>query len=356
MTQLDVITTPDALREIAPDWDAALVRDGGLECALTSHWLINYLEAFGTGTDARILCVRDDAGAVIGQAAFMGSKQRGMPVLSSLTNLYANRSTIVGTQAGLDAIGTWIAGQSVGLVRIGRSAPSETLHKLVPNSRVSQSYDLPVISTDTDMEAYLAAKSGNFRKSLKRAKTKHEGFRAEFLKRPQDHIDDMLSVSRKTWKFDAGTAITSDPSVQRFFTGLATAGPETGPVQPVLLLIYDEADQPVAFAFMLLFNAVLFGLKLGHDPDISDRYPGFAILNVLTQYAFEQDEVALIDLDAVGPHGEYKVRWATEMRHLENVVGFPNTAAGFVGRGAWTMRGWLRDVKAAAKSKTERTG
>lgn len=341
MSSLSVISEPEELGEIAQDWDESLVRNGIRDCSLTSHWIINFLNAFNVGERARILCARDSSGTIIGQAAFYLSRKAGICVLNSLTNDYANRSSIALAGDAHVIIGDWIRQQRVGFIRAGRFTPSKATHALFPNPKVSRGYNLPVIATETSFDAFLSDRSRNFRKSLKRANAKQERLRIETVDRPQDRVEDMLTVSRTTWKFDEGTAIASNASIQNFYAGIANANREPGHTQPMLFLIYDERDQPVAFLMGLIFNNVLFALKMGYDPRISDCFPGFALLQCITKFSFERDDVSMIDLDAVGAHGDYKTRWATETRELENIIGFPNSPLGLLSRSLWTTKQFL---------------
>ncbi len=341
MTGLRVISRPEDMDEIAGDWDEALIRNGVQDCSLTSHWIVNFLRAFDVGDRARILCVRDGAGRIVGQAAFCLSRTARLRALNALTNDYANRSPVAVSDAARDVIADWVRRQRVGVIRAGRFAPSDRTRAVFPNPRVSRRYDLPVIATDTTFDAYLADRSRNFRKSLKRAAARHNDLRIEITDQPQDRIEDMLAVSRTTWKFDEGTAIASDAAVQAFYTGVANANHAPGHTRPVLFLIYDRDDAPVAFLLGLVFNRVLFALKMGYDPRIGDCFPGFALLGCITRFSFERDDISMIDLDAVGAHGDYKTRWATETRALENIIAFPNSPLGLLGRGLWTAKQFL---------------
>ena len=98
--RLDVLRSPDEMRKIALEWDAALSERGVSECSLSSTWIIQWLEAFDDAGAARILCARGAAGRIVGQAAFLGSGSRRMPVLRSLTNTYATRTTIAAHHEG----------------------------------------------------------------------------------------------------------------------------------------------------------------------------------------------------------------------------------------------------------------
>lgn len=341
MSRIEIISAPDALMAISEEWDAALLRNGAQDFSLTSHWLTTFLTAFDFGQGARILCVRDDTGAIIGQGAFMLTRTRGLSVLSSLTNLVGNRSSIVATGAGMRAVTDWMAGQPVAAMRIGRCAPDEVLRAHLPSVQTGQSYQLPIIATQTGFEAFLAGRSSNFKKSLKRARSKSRTHQitVQPIEGPsQRDVEAMLGVSQKTWKFEAGTAIASDPQVQRFFTGLAQAGGSQNPLRTVLFLMRNKASEAVAFMFCISFNHVLYALKMGYDPAMRDISPGFALLDAVTQYAMDAPQIVRVDLDAVGARGDYKLRWATDLLSLETCLGFPPTYLGRFGQAVWSAK------------------
>lgn len=355
--RVDVLRSASEMREIAAEWDNALSPRGTAECSLTSTWIIQWLEAFDSDGGARILCVRDTGGEIVGQAAFLKSAARGMPMLTALTNTYANRTTIAANKQGRQAIADWLRSQPEAVIRFERCPAGAGCDAIIPNAVTSQTYDLPIIGTATSYETYLAGRSANFRKSVKRARSRHKTFEITFHDSGAGLVDEILAVSRSTWKFEAGTAIASSPEVQRFYTGLVAGTFPSAAAQPFVTMVRDqESGEAVAFLLGLIHAGTMFALKMGYDERIRDSHPGFALLEKCVETACARDGIARLDLDALGPHGDYKLRWATEIEKLESIVGFQSGPKGWLMKSAWFLRGRAKQAKGALQKVFERTG
>ena len=346
MTRVTVLNTAQEMRDIAVEWDDALSALDVSECSLTSHWITCWLTAFDPDGQAMVLCVRDAAGAIVGQAAFTVQRARGFSVLRSLSNTYATRTTVAGTPAGRAAIAQWIARRPEPVIRLERCPADAGCATLLPHAVTAQRFELPVIDTDLSYDAYLSARSANFRKSLKRARKSHAGLDITCVPARPEHAADILAVSRKTWKFEEGTAIASDPGVSAFYTGLLTVDAASHAAQPFVTLVRDtQSGDPVAFLMGLIHRGTMFALKMGYDPRIQERHPGFALLQKCVETACAAPDINALDLDALGPHGDYKRRWATRIETLESIVAFQKTPLGWLARHAYDLKGVLRFSK-----------
>ena len=63
-----VLTSLDAIREIAPEWNDLLTRSGCRNPFVSAHWMITWLTHLGTSRTPFVIIIRDDAGRLVGLA------------------------------------------------------------------------------------------------------------------------------------------------------------------------------------------------------------------------------------------------------------------------------------------------
>ena len=343
MTEIRIITTATEMRGIAQTWDAALLAAGCTEVSLTSFWLIRWLEYFECHGRARIVLGTGADGKINVQAAFLAPENRWAPVLTSLTNLYANRSAIVATGDGQAALAEWLAGQKAAVFKLGRFPNTDPHLQLTKGAMISRAFDLPVLDTTTSFASFLSEKSANFRKSFRRATKDQSALNTIVEKTPDTHIDAVFSISARTWKQDAGTAIVSSPATKSFYGTLLQEDTKGHVVRPFLVLMRKD-NVPVGFMLGLVFNRVLHLVKMGYDTQIKKCSPGFGLLGASVTTACDNPDIDLIDLDALGPHGDYKMRWATDVLKLENTIAFSNSPRGRIARTLWRVKRKLKPI------------
>ena len=93
--------------------------------------------------------------------------------------------------------------------------------------------------------------------------------------------DDAWRLEASGWKREAGTAITSDPAVQRFYTSLIERGTQAGWLQ---LLFLTVGDRRIATSYGACFDNRLFLFKTGYDPEFATCSP----FKVLTSFAIQE--------------------------------------------------------------------
>jgi len=343
MTKFFIITTAAEMRGIAQTWDAALLTVGCTQVSLTSFWLIRWLECFESDGRARIVLGTGVDGKINVQAAFLAPKTRWAPVLTSLTNLYANRSAIVASGEGQAALAEWLTSQQAAVFKLGRFLNTDPQLQLTNGAMVSRAFDLPAIDTTTSFASFLSEKSANFRKSFRRATRDQSALNTVVEKFPADHINAIFAISAKTWKQDAGTAIVSSPATKSFYGSLLQKDIEGGVVRPFLVLMRN-GNTPVGFMLGLVFNRVLHLVKMGYDAQIKKCSPGFGLLGTSVSTACNDPDIDLIDLDALGPHGDYKIRWATDVLKLENTIAFSSSPKGRIARILWLAKQKMKPI------------
>jgi CelD/BcsL family acetyltransferase involved in cellulose biosynthesis len=119
-----------------------------------------------------------------------------------------------------------------------------------------------------------------------------------------DALEAGLQLEAAAWKGAAGTAISSDPDVSRFYSALALRAAERGWMQ---LHFLRAGSQRIAFDFSLAYRNRIHLLKIGYDPAYAPYSPSNLLLFVLLQNLFERDDVR--EYDFLGESGEWKLQW-----------------------------------------------
>jgi CelD/BcsL family acetyltransferase involved in cellulose biosynthesis len=185
----------------------------------------------------------------------------------------------------------------------------------------------PYIPVKQGWEEYFGGRSKNFRHKLKRlANMFQRTGDFEVVRYTREDIpramQEVLEISRKTWKFRTGTAIASDPRHVRFYTLLAEAAAIQGYLNLWVLRLRKKA---IAFAFNLVGRDKVFALKIGFDED----YDAFSPSEFLNQHAIRDCfERQCREYDWLGQILPFKMKWTAEYREQVKFLFFSRSLYG----------------------------
>jgi CelD/BcsL family acetyltransferase involved in cellulose biosynthesis len=359
MSMVQVIRTPEAFEAVAHDWDNALIAKPDSQVFLSSFWLLRWMRAFGDPQTNCILLGRDDDGQIILQAAFERVRERGFRTLRAMTNVHTSRWGVSATEEGMELLGNWVRTRSrAAVARFGRLDIEAGHRNLTSPSYQIEQVDLPLIDTSLPYDDFVASKSRNFRKSLRRSLAKQDHIHTEVRDDGHSCLDAVKKVSSSTWKFKEGTAIVSNPTTETFFMSLLDPTLPTSLVKPQLVLMRDTHtnDESVGFMICLSFNGRLYAIKMGLDERVMEISPGMGALNAVVEHACGDPNLSQIDLDARGPHGDYKLRWSSRTDTLETVLGFAPNAMGRTAHGLWKLKTKLKSSRDAGGAHSKSPG
>jgi hypothetical protein len=135
-------------------------------------------------------------------------------------------------------------------------------------------------------------------------------------------LDSGLRLEEAAWKRDAGTSISCDPQVQRFYVTFALRAAERHWLR---LNFLRAGDRRVAFDYSLDYKNQIFLMKLGYDPAFSAYSPSNLLLSMALERAFEQ---GLEKYDFLGENADWKRCWAKESTPNSWLFVFASTAKG----------------------------
>ena len=123
-----------------------------------------------------------------------------------------------------------------------------------------------------------------------------------------DALDAGLRLEAAAWKGEAGTAISCDPDVSKFYSTLARRAAERGWMR---LHFLRAGPQRVAFDYSLSYKNRIHLLKLGYDPAYAPYSPSNLLLCMVLQDTFER---GVREYDFLGESADWKLKWTESSR------------------------------------------
>ena len=325
-------------------WNDAVRRAALTHPFLRHEWVRTWWDAFGAHATLHVLIVRVD-----GQVAAIAPLMResivmcGVPVrrLRLIQNDHTPRADVIVAshpQASYRALWNAVrdARDEWDVLLLGQlersSSTLDVLSRLAQLNGCSigvwKSTDSPYVPLNRTWEEYLHSLPAKFRSNLRnrlaRASRLGEA-ELEVLVEREDisaAAPDAWRLEASGWKASAGTAISCDPAVQRFYSSLIEQGTAAGWLR---LLFLRVAGRRVAMSYGASFERRLFLFKTGYDPG----YAACAPFKLLTYFAMRDAcERGLIELDFLGDSEPWKLEWTSATRGHDWLFVFANTARG----------------------------
>jgi CelD/BcsL family acetyltransferase involved in cellulose biosynthesis len=189
---------------------------------------------------------------------------------------------------------------------------------------------------DTTWEDYRASLDRKARRDVERRRRRldEEGTVAvEFTDGHGDltsALEEGFGLEASGWKRERGTAITSEPRTQRFYTEIADWARERG----WLLLAFLRLDgKPIAFDLCLDHGGTIYVLKGGFDPAFRRFSPGMILTYESLRRALEQHRASY---ELLGDDDSYKRVWAHSTRERIRFQAFGRSPSGRASHLAWS--------------------
>jgi CelD/BcsL family acetyltransferase involved in cellulose biosynthesis len=121
-------------------------------------------------------------------------------------------------------------------------------------------------------------------------------------------LDAVLALEASGWKTRAGTAVLSNPRLERLYRGFAARAGEEGRLRLHLL----ELDgRPVVGSFGCVVGNVAHLMKTGYDERLAEHSPGTYLLGEILRLSVEE---GLSGCDLLGAPDPFKMRFADRVR------------------------------------------
>ena len=330
-----------AFLALEPEWNEAVDRAGIAHPFLRHEWVRTWWDAFGAGGQLYILVVRA-ANRIVGIAPLMreSAQMYGLPVrrIRLLQNDHTPRTDVIVTERPADVYrALWQALRNdherwdvLQLSQLPRdSATRETLSELAAadgcTTGIWQSGDSPYLTLTGTWDTYVNSLSAKFRSNLRNRTSRLTRLGEPVLEVLRDaHAiraasDDAWRLEASGWKSDAGTAITSDPAVHRFYTTLIDRATERGWLR---LLFLTVGGRRIATSYGAVFHNRLFLFKTGYDPEYATCSPFKILTSLAIRHAYEE---GLEEVDFLGDSEPWKLEWTTTARGQDWLFVFSDT-------------------------------
>ncbi len=336
--RVEVVTKPAGLEALRESWASLARRAAPANPFIHPDWIISWWQAFGANRRLYVLAAwRGPELVGVLPLALTDRWRYGIRVrvLGATVNDHSPRFDLLvapetsGVVADLwnsliADVPDWdllelspMPARSRNLIRFMRLARAEGMRHGLWEAAGS-----PRIHTRLPWEAYLAQRSSNFRKQLRR-KLRRLSARGplalEIIDRPEDlarALPEALAIEAAGWKGQRGSAIDSRPEVRCFYTRLASALSAKGELRLHFLTL---AGRRIAFDLSIFSSQRLYSLKAGYLNDEAADSPGtLLVYHMLMHYMAS----GLVEFDLLGEPDAFKRQWTRDVRRHQWLVCF----------------------------------
>lgn len=213
----------------------------------------------------------------------------------------------------------------------------------------------PFIELVGDMSTFESSLPGQFRKRLRRRtrRLEEQGAVTVSFDVGNERLDELLAegfaIESSGWKAELGTAIVSDPKLERFYRHVAQWAADRGWLRIGMLRLDGTA---VAFNLYVVFGGTLSSLKGGFDTAYRPFAPGAILTRASIEFAYES---GLRRYDFLGDADPYKLDWARDVAERVRIQAFARTVPGRLAHAAWRYgRPAVQSVTAARRRASHR--
>jgi CelD/BcsL family acetyltransferase involved in cellulose biosynthesis len=340
-----------SLQEFIPlkeRWDDLLQNSNQNVVHLTHAWFLSWWESFQGSHQLYILAVENHKGQLIAIAPLLRGRcrYRGVPVqiISFMVNGHSPSADLIlrKDQAveGFKAVFAHLeADRDWDLLIFDKLSTEGHTYRLLIDYLKHSSYhtglqdniDTPFVLIDSSWETFLRTRTPRFRKTLRNKlnrATRSGDFTCERILIPNRHhpaLNDMISISSKSWKNAAGTDLTADSAGRSFYMHICD---RFGPLGSVTLWMLRKNVEPVAFELHLAFNRTAYPLRADYDDSFKQYSPGSLLEANILETLFRESIVQ--EYNSCGHSYDYLMNWTDQTRKHRNVEIFNRNSRALV--------------------------
>lgn len=329
--RVQVCTSAEQLAQLRDPWNALLATAAENTPFVTHEWITAWWRAFGSGSSMYVITAwQDDELVAVAPLAYTKQRMVGATrsVVTFMANEYSNRANFIvrdAPRAALEAILDHLltAAPPWDLLQIEPvdedSPVTQTFLKILADRSqafgIEDSLRSPYLRLPATWAGLQEGMSPAFRKTLDRKQRKARqlgpSLRVRFHTDPD--LREAFDIATQTWQHAAGTSIASTACLRQFYGELAAAR------NWLRLAILELDGKPISFEYNLLYEGVLYNLKLGYRPQFAALSPGLILQAAVLQHATED---GVRQYDFMGTDEGYKRHWSRTVRIHRRVVVF----------------------------------
>lgn len=339
-----VVTDYETFVRLEPEWNNVVRRAKVPHPFLLHEWFRTWWDCFGANRRLHVIVVRD-GGDILAIAPLMTEQVHmyGVPArkVDLLHNDHTPRADVIvsgSRRVAYDAIWEALrdASDQWDVLQLSRLPDHSPTRKAFASLAQCEGYATgtwrgdasPYLTLSGTWDRYHASLPSKFRSNLRNRLSRLRAGgepQLEILDRPEDiaaATEDALRLEASGWKDKTHTSITSDPSVQRFYSLLAERAAGRGWLRLMFLTV---GGRRIATAYGSCFDGRLFLFKTGYDPAYASCAPFKILMYLATRRAFAD---GLREIDFLGDQEPWKLEWTSTSRVHDWLYVFPNTIRG----------------------------
>ena len=326
----EVISDYPAFLALESEWNEAVDRAGVPHPFLRHEWIRTWWDCFAGKRQLHIVVARE-AGRIVAIAPLMRESVQmyGLPIrrIDVIHNDHTPRIDFVmagDPGAGYRAIWNALLATRdqwdlLQLSRISADSPTRAaMQQLAGDAGCATGLwcgDVsPYLTLAGTWEQYQAGLSAKFRSNLRNRLSRLTKFGEPALEILDDADaiagarDEALRLEASGWKQESGTAICSDPAVQRFYTLLAERATARGWLRLMFLTV---GGRRIATSYSARYANRLFLFKTGYNPEFAPCSPFKLLTWFAIQAAYHE---GLSEVDFLGDAEPWKLEWTATSR------------------------------------------
>jgi CelD/BcsL family acetyltransferase involved in cellulose biosynthesis len=323
---IEILSSSAAYRSLRTEWNALVAENPtsllGQDGTTTYEWFQTILGGFANAGEHRVIVARSGA-ELVGLLPVIISRNRPLgPHLMVATELYGGRNdpllkgpkteTCAALLAGLDlACPGWASLQATLLAGSGNAQVviSVATRNGYSGSR-GPAIESPFFPLLDSAELFKSGISKSDLQKLRASRNKFEKIGSlHFREYVHEHeasklLEIVLDIERRSWKHEAGTAITTQPRQEAFYRALFPLAMKNSLLHAEVLLLNDE---PIAYNFGLLYRQVFLCLKHSNVQAYDKLSPSYLVNESLFEKLRKK---GVITFDWMGLTEPHKLRWS----------------------------------------------
>lgn len=184
----------------------------------------------------------------------------------------------------------------------------------------------PYIDIDTDWEDFWKSKSQRFKKTMRNKINRancHGGVVIEKIPLEGGHapeLEEMKRISRNSWKYVAGTDLSSCECRLKFYKSLCDIW---GPKGHVFAWFLKINEMPVAFEFHIEYKGTVYPIRADYDENFKSLSPGSLLEYEIIQNIFKSNKYT--EYHSCGHTYDYLLNWTYKTKNYVNFEIFSKT-------------------------------
>lgn len=343
MSEVEWISDAGRFHELGAEWDALAARQEERSPFDLHCWYSAWWNAFGGSGEELAVCALRDGGELTGIFPLRRCDRDLVALANVHTPLFrplaADReemAALIDAAAGAarDLELRYLPGRDPVVAQLEEGTRAAAAVSFIERAQVS-----PTVDTSGDLEEWRKGSKPRWGAPLERFRRKmgrdHDAA-FTIIEPPGDleaELADGYRVEASGWKGSAGTAISSEPETEAFYTDVARAFARRDELRLSRIALDGET---AAFDFTLLHDNRLHLLKTGFDERFRKLAPGLVMRLSIVERCFE---LGLASHELLGDESEWKAKFQTGLRPFVTFRAYPRRPAGL---GRYVYRSALR--------------